>query len=189
MDKPQVTIAELTEKDLPFLFELWHNPQVMRHADEFPRLRGWSRSDGLHRAWRAYQARRDSLGKGYVQFIVLSSSGIPIGESAFFPLPEGYAFGRWTKPVCMECLLGDIKLLPAYWGQGLGTEALGRVVRRMFESTGAECLVVPPHRKNSAAQRVYEKVGFALYREMRSHRNHRLMLLDRERWRGIDPGN
>jgi hypothetical protein len=57
MSEQSVLIAELREQDLPFLFELWHTPAVMQYADEFPRLRGWSRADDLGTAWRAYRER------------------------------------------------------------------------------------------------------------------------------------
>lgn len=51
VSKQRIAVAELREEDLPFLSELWHKSQVMRYADEFPRLRGWSKSDDLQTAW------------------------------------------------------------------------------------------------------------------------------------------
>lgn len=106
---------------------------------------------------------------------------MPIGESFFAPLPEGYTFGKWKKPEDIVCLMGDIKLKPEYWGQGLGTEGMQQVVERLFGNTVCSLLMVPPHRKNPAAQRVYEKAGFELYTGMRSWRNHKVMELSREK--------
>lgn len=109
-----------------------------------------------------------------------------IGESFFMLLPEGYRFGIWEKPEDEVCLMGDIKLKPEYWGQGLGTEGMKMVVEWLFRHTDCCLLVVPPHRKNPAAQRVYEKAGFELYREMRSWRNRKVMELSRERYKRIN---
>lgn len=180
--------AESKKEDIPFLCELWHNPEVMRYADEFPRLRGWSRHDDPAVAWRMYNQRRKSLGKAYTQLILRLKDGTRIGESFFAPLAEGATFGKWQKPDGVTCLLGDIKLAPAHWGQRLGTAGMRRVVRFVFTETPAELFVVPPHRKNPAAYRVYEKVGFVLFTGMRSWRNHRVMELSRERYRRIYRG-
>lgn len=185
MVRDVVTVAELRQDDLPFLCELWRTQEVMRYADEFPRLRGWSRSDDLKTAWRSYQARRAELGRGYVQLILWLADRTPIGESFFAPLPEGYTFGRWEKPKDLLCLMGDIKLGPVWWGRGLGSEGMTVVVDWLFRNTACSWLVVPPHRKNPAAQRVYEKAGFQLYTGMRSWRNHKVMELSRGRYERI----
>ena len=185
MGAHKVIVAELREEDLPFLFGLWHTPDVMRYADELPFLRGWTKSDDPHLAWAKYQERRSALGKAYTQLILHLADGALIGESFFAPLPEGYAFGKWRKPERVVTLMGDIKLLPDCWGQGLGTEGMRRVVACLFQNTDASLLMVPPHRKNPAAERVYEKAGFQLYREMRSYHNHKVMELTRGRFEQI----
>lgn len=185
MTAPRVGVTELREEHLPFLVELWHSPEVMRYADELPTLRGWSRSDGLRTAWSHYQEKRAALGNGYTQFVLVLGDGTPIGESFFAPLPEAYTFGKWAKPAGILCLMGDIKLMPAYWGQGLGTEGMQRVVEWLFGRTGCSLLMVPPHLKNPAARRVYEKAGFELYRGMRSKWNHQVMTLSRDRYEQI----
>ncbi len=177
-----LTVADMRENDLPFLFELWHTPEVMRYADEFPSLRGWSKSDDAPSAWDTYQSLRAEQGSGYVQLILWLADGAPIGESFFAPLPEEYTFGRWRKPEGLPCLMGDVKLRPEWWGRGLGTQGMRRVVDWLFANTSCSLLMVPPHRHNPAAQRVYEKAGFELYTGMRSWRNHRVMELSRERY-------
>jgi RimJ/RimL family protein N-acetyltransferase len=105
-----------------------------------------------------------------------------VGESFFAPLPEGYTFGRWQKPAGIRCLMGDIKLLPSYWNQGFGTAGMRQVVRFAFTQTECRLSVVPPHRHNPAAERVYEKAGFRLFARMRSWRNHKIMELTRARF-------
>jgi RimJ/RimL family protein N-acetyltransferase len=188
MPRSKVTITELERDDLPFLLQLWHDPEVMRYADEFPRYRGWSRSDEPDVAWTTYQERRACHGAAYTQLILRLDDGMPIGESFLLPLPEGATFGKWQKPDGTMCLLGDIKLSPAYWGRRLGTAGMRKVVRFAFTNTLCELFVVPPHRKNPAAYRVYEKVGFMPFSGMRSWRNHKVMKLSRERYRRLYQG-
>jgi RimJ/RimL family protein N-acetyltransferase len=79
-------------------------------------------------------------------------------------------------------MMGDIKLEPMHWGQGLGTQGMRRAVEWLFRHTPCAMFVVPPHRHNPAAERVYEKAGFVRFTGMRSWRNHRIMELTRERF-------
>jgi RimJ/RimL family protein N-acetyltransferase len=185
MKKIRVIVTELQRGDLSFLIDLWHNADVMRYADEFPRLRGWSKNDDLQTAWQRYRKRRAELGSGYVQLILQLEDGTLIGESFFAPLLEGYTFGSWRKPDDVVCSMGDIKLLPIYWGQGLGTEGMRRVVEFLFANTGCQLLTVPPHRQNPAAVRVYEKTGFLPVKERRSWHGHEIMELSKTRFQKI----
>lgn len=185
MARSRVVVTEMREEDLGFLLALWHTPEVMRYADEFPSLRGWTRSDEPKSAWATYREKRAALGTGYTQLILRLGGEMPIGESFFVPLPKGYSFGRWRKPPDMACLMGDVKLMPEHWGQGLGTEGMRQVVAWLFGNTTCSLLVVPPHRKNPAAERVYEKAGFRLYTGMRSWHNHKTMELGRERYEAL----
>jgi len=175
----RTTITELGDQDLLFLLALWHIPEVNRYADELPGLRGWTKSDPADKAWIKYQQQRRELGPAYTQLIVRLLDGTPIGESFFAPLPDGWTLDQWVKPASTTCLIGDIKLLPAYWGQGLGSEALALVVRWLWEHTDCAMLVVPPHDENPAATRVYEKAGFRYADRSLFTPGHRIM----ELWR------
>lgn len=175
----RVKVGVIKRGELAFLRRLWSTPEVMRYADELPRLRGWTKSDDPDVAWREYRRQRATHGPMYTQLMVRLPGGRPIGESFFAPLPEGYTFGRWAKPRRVPTVFGDLKLMPEYWGRGLGTEAMQAVVRWVFRRTRCELFVVPPHKKNPAAQRVYEKAGFKVYTGMRSAYGHRLMELRR----------
>jgi RimJ/RimL family protein N-acetyltransferase len=176
----KIRVTEMKKQDLSFLFDLWHIPEVMRYADEFPRLRGWSKSDDINYAWGRYQEQCGKSGKEYAQLILRLGDEKPIGESFFAPLEEGASFGKWQKPDGVICVMGDIKLLPQYWGRGMGTDGMREVVRHVFSETACELFVVPPHRKNPAAYRVYEKAGFVLFTGMKSWRNHRIMEMSKD---------
>lgn len=54
----------------------------------------------------------------------------------------------------------DLFLDPALHGQGLGTEALRRVVRHLIDERGHHRITIDPSAGNAAAIRSYEKVGF-----------------------------
>ena len=185
MINQSLTVAEVRKNDLSFLLELWQKPKVMQYADEFPKLRGWSKSSNIEFAWQRYEEKRAKLGNEYTQLIIWLEHKKPIGESFFTSLDEGYAFGKWHKPNNVVCVIGDIKLDPLYWGRGLGTEGMRQVVRYVFTKTACKIFIVPPHRKNPAASRVYEKAGFVLFTGMRSWRNHKIMELTRGRFNEI----
>lgn len=175
----RILIAQLEERALPFLLDLWKIPEVMRFADELPEFRGWTKSDDARTAWAAYTRRRAELGPGYTQLILRLADGTPLGESFFAPLPEGFRLDTWKKPEGLTCSMGDIKLLPEHWSKGLGTEGMKLVVNWMFGNTECALLVVPPHFENPAAVRVYEKSGFHHTEMAESWQGHRIM----ELWR------
>lgn len=54
----------------------------------------------------------------------------------------------------------DLFIDPAFHGRGIGTEAVRRVAKHLFEVRGHHRLEIDPAADNEAAIRVYEKVGF-----------------------------
>ncbi|MHA2273003.1 MAG: hypothetical protein ACXACI_14155, partial [Candidatus Hodarchaeales archaeon] len=84
---PHVAITELQYDDFSFLQKLWHIPEVMRYADEFPSWRAWSKSEAPEVAWEKYQEKRRELGNNYLQLILRLPDGISIGESFFCAPP------------------------------------------------------------------------------------------------------
>jgi aminoglycoside 6'-N-acetyltransferase len=63
----------------------------------------------------------------------------------------------------------DLFLDPAHHGRGLGTAALGRLVRHLVEERGHHRITIDPAVANAAAIRSYEKVGFRPVGVMRSY--------------------
>jgi aminoglycoside 6'-N-acetyltransferase len=63
----------------------------------------------------------------------------------------------------------DVFLDPALHGQGLGTEAVRRLVRMLIEERGHHRITIDPATDNAAAIRSYEKVGFKRVGVMREH--------------------
>ena len=54
----------------------------------------------------------------------------------------------------------DLFLDPALHGRGIGSEAVRRVVRLLFEQRGHHRVTIDPAAANTAAIRAYEKAGF-----------------------------
>jgi aminoglycoside 6'-N-acetyltransferase len=63
----------------------------------------------------------------------------------------------------------DLFVAPALHGRGLGTEAVRRVVRHLFDERGHHRITIDPAAANAAAIRAYEKVGFRRVGVMRSY--------------------
>jgi aminoglycoside 6'-N-acetyltransferase len=63
----------------------------------------------------------------------------------------------------------DLFLDPALHDRGLGTEAVSRVVRHLFDERGHHRVTIDPAVDNVAAIRAYEKVGFRRVGVMRSY--------------------
>jgi aminoglycoside 6'-N-acetyltransferase len=63
----------------------------------------------------------------------------------------------------------DLFLDPALHGQGLGTEAVRRVVRLLIDERGHHRVTIDPGAENAPAIRSYEKVGFRPVGVMRSY--------------------
>ncbi len=62
----------------------------------------------------------------------------------------------------------DLFVDPALHGRGLGSEAVRRVVRQLFDEHGHHRITIDPAAANVAAVRAYEKVGFRPVGLMRS---------------------
>ena len=155
----RVLLSKMGREDVSFLLLLWGMPEVMRYADEFPAYRGWTKSGPAEAAWERYVSRRADLGPGYTQLILKLEDGTRIGESFFAPLPEGYTFGPWSKPAGMLSLMGDIKLLPEYWGRGYGTELKRALVDHLFRHTDCDVVQGTPNVDNVASIRMQEAAG------------------------------
>ena len=186
--KAKVLVAEMVREDLAFLHRLWANAAVMRYADEFPSFRGWSKRDDPDSAWERYLGRRAALGLRYTQLVLWLPDGTRTGESFFAPVEGDTELSEWLEPGAAGSVAGDVKLMPEYWGRGLGTEAMREVVRFAFDRVGCELFVVPPDEDNPAAIRVYEKAGFVHTAKSSPWSGHLLMTLTRERYSELYKG-
>jgi aminoglycoside 6'-N-acetyltransferase len=73
----------------------------------------------------------------------------------------------------------DLFLDPVLHGQGLGTEAVRRVVRLLIDERGHHRVTIDPGTENAAAIRCYEKVGFKPVGVMRRYERR----MNSDQWR------
>ncbi|MGD1880425.1 MAG: GNAT family N-acetyltransferase [Kiloniellaceae bacterium] len=97
--------------------------------------------------WIAGHATMRENGTEYSFAVTLKENGAVIGGASL----------RRSEPGNLE--LGYV-LTPAYWGQGLATEAAQALVVYGFEKLGAEALNSGHFADNPASGRVLEKAGF-----------------------------
>ena len=81
-------------------------------------------------------------------------------------------FGEEEEPKYRHAAI-DIFLDPSWHGRGIGTEAVRRVARLLFDERGHHRITIDPAADNVAAIRAYEKVGFKAVGVMREYeRDH-----------------
>jgi hypothetical protein len=177
-----IHVTEMMAADIPFLLDLWSRDEVMRHTDEFPHPRGWTRKDDVETAWAEYRHRRKNMGHDYCQLILRLGNRTPVGESLRFPLDIRFSFGDWRKPPELRTTMTDIKLLPEHASDGLGKALMVLVAEHAFTRTSCQLLVVPPHKKDTASVSWYEGTGFTRPRPLSVHRDHFIMELPKVRF-------
>ncbi|MFH1372599.1 MAG: GNAT family protein [bacterium] len=128
-------------EDVDLLFNLWTDPQVMADVG-FPegltitreevkcQVAGWNSSPDNDRLVAA-----------------LKESGQLIGEC------------KLGKPDTDGTCETDVKLLPRFWGRGLGTEIKQGLVDYLFTHTDCTAVRATPNRNNIASQKMQEAVG------------------------------
>ena len=101
--------------------------------------------EGLAAEWIASHAERHRTGESYT-FCITHLSKLIGAVGLDRTHPGSYEIGYWIGP--------------PWWGQGLASEAAGRVVRFAFEDLGVEQLTSGHFADNPASGRVLEKCGF-----------------------------
>ena len=97
---------------------------------------------------------------------------------------------NWAIQGALKTLYLDLCLLMGPLERsGLGSAAMPMVVAWVFQHTDVDIVVVPPHRRNPAAGRVYEKAGFQWTYPSFSYRGHRVMTVSREQFEQMKGGS
>jgi aminoglycoside 6'-N-acetyltransferase len=138
-DPPPILLRPLTKGDEAELLRIRQTPDVMRWWDEPEEDFPWDEPDSTRLTIEV-----DGRIAGLVQY--------------------------WeeTEPKYRHATI-DLFLEPALHGRGLGSEALRRVVRHLFDERGHHRVTIDPATENGAAIRAYEKVGFKPVGVMRQH--------------------
>lgn len=157
MKTRRVFLHPVNHRHLRFLLRLWNDPEVMRYAGS---AKDWDEVQ-MRRWYDGYRERVAKRGNTERHFIHRLRNGTLVGESGLGALPRGWSCRNYEAPRGRLALMTDVKLAPAFWNRGYGTEAMKAVVEYVFRETRADLLVVPPDRRNVPAIRVYEKAGFS----------------------------
>jgi ribosomal-protein-alanine N-acetyltransferase len=151
---PRVRLRPYTLEDVDDLYRLWTDPEVRRYL--------WD--DVLISREQAASVVRASIAcfetRGFGQWVVLPRSGERLIGFCGFRL-----FGD-PPDEQIELLYG---VAPAYWGQGLATEAARAALRFGFEECGFDRVYAGADPPNAASFRVMEKLGMSFSR--RTHIN------------------
>ncbi len=143
-DRPILTTARLTFRpftlgDLPLLEELHRDPDVGRYMGGV-----WEHAQV---ARRLAQFVEEHAARGHSKWCVHTAEGVFVGRAGVSLWPPtgelelGYAFR------------------PAFWGQGLATEAARAVAEWAFANLGVDHLIAFTDPQNFGSQRVLERIG------------------------------
>lgn len=131
---------------------------TLRHAErsDIPRLAEIRREPAVHRHWRG--------GDDMVKAVEEDFAEIDDGVTAYVIELDGRVVGwiQWAaeeEPDYRHASI-DIYVDAAVHGRGVGTDAVRRLARHIFEDHGHHRITIDPAADNEAAVRCYSKVGF-----------------------------
>ena len=143
IETPRLYIRRMIREDLPWLFQLHSNPEVMRYI----RIPDQSQEETAEKIEAIFQHPNWSQGHGLYP-IHFKSTGEVIGWTLLNSFPEtnlpetGY------------------RLFPAWWGMGIATETTLAFVEYLHQQLHLPLIGACTHQENIASQRVLEKCGF-----------------------------
>src|SRR2546430_17290395 len=143
LETDRLLVREYVEDDAEAFFKLNSDPEVLRFVPD-KALRDIDQARQILIDHPMADYRKYGFGRGAC---ILKSTGEQIGFAGLKYLEE----------------LGDVdvayRLLPAYWGQGLATEAALASVRYGFADLGLKQIIGLVMPENIASLRVLEKIG------------------------------
>jgi RimJ/RimL family protein N-acetyltransferase len=142
----RMKVRPLHDADLPELFRLMSDPEVMRYVTTPYKDENQVRERMA--LWEQYAQQRPGLGTFAVE---------TRDEGVFC----GFCVARQVdyNPESDEFEIGYI-LAPAYWGKGLASELAQQLCKYCFQRSCADRLVAFTDPDNAASQRVLTKTGF-----------------------------
>jgi len=134
------------KSDFIFLKSLWEDGKVMEYVG-FPK--GLKQPDKKIYNWITNWSSEDKL-----RLIIKDKeTGQSIGETGY-KIDNNYPFSK-SKVAAI-----DVKIIPEYWGKGIGTEVVKRITKHIFSKTDINIIQVTPNVNNKAAIHLYSKLGF-----------------------------
>lgn len=150
---PRLRVRPITAQDATDYFALNRDPKVMLSYG-IPRHQSLAQTQSLIR-WMQAEFKKHHFIRWGVED---KATGKLIGDVGFWRFTETRARGE----------IGA-KLLPAYWGSGYMTEAMGAVIRYAFKSMNLQSIECHIELENVGSIRMTEKLGFQRIGVIPSH--------------------
>ncbi len=136
-----IRLAMPTDADIDFLHRIWTDPEVMRFV-------GYPRGLPTNRTKIERQLQQPKTSEyDRVLLVQLLETGAIVGECKL---------GSTNSDGLAET---DVKLLPAYWGNGYGREIKQALVDYLFIHSQCRGVRATPNKENAASIRMQETVG------------------------------
>lgn len=144
MESDRLGFSRWTEEDLPLAEALWGCDDVARYIS----AAGHFTPEEIAARWTLERQNQAEYGYSYWP-LFLRDGGAFIGCCGLRPHDA-------EKGI----LEAGVHLLPAYWRQGYGSEAMQRALRAAFEDFGAADVFTGHNPKNVASRQLMAKLGF-----------------------------
>ena len=150
LETDRLVLRQYVEEDAAAFFELNSDPRVLRFVPD-AQLLDVEQARQILAAHPIADYRKHGFGRGAC---ILKSTGQQIGFAGLKYLEE------------LEEVDVAYRLLPAFWGQGLATEAALASVRYGFDELGLKRIIGLAMPENVASIRVLEKAGLHYAKEV-----------------------
>lgn len=162
LETARLELRSFTPEDAERLFELDHDPQVMRFIGPYGLDSVEAYRERIESVYVPYAARADGLG---LWAAWEKASGQFVGWCCLRPAAD-YRFAVEAGFRANDAELG-YRLRPSAWGQGFATEVSRALIRDVIERGFAGDVVASALAANRASTRVMEKCSLRLDREFR----------------------
>lgn len=149
LETKRLTLMRQTIEDVPFLIDLWSDPEVTRYVGG-PREREW-----LKEAFE--DTARNPFAEKYDLWVVVEKeSGKPVGHCG---LIDKEVEGRAEFDLCYF-------FAKSVWGRGYATEIGNELVNHARREFGLKRIIAMIDPANLGSRRVAEKLGLNIEREI-----------------------
>lgn len=154
LETQRLVLRDLIETDAERLYDLDHDPQVMRYIGPFGLDSVEASRQRIVTVYAAYAVRNDGLG---LWGAVEKSTGSLLGWICLRPANDD----RFAKEANFPEDAAELgyRLFPSAWGRGFATEASKALIRDVFSRQAVPIVVATALEANGASIRVMEKCG------------------------------
>lgn len=157
----RISIRLLEEKDIAVMAKWLSDPRVLEYYE------GRDNPHDEQLVESHFLNRQDETGRCIVEY-----EGKAIGYIQFYPVlaeeREIYGYGSQEKIFGTDQFIGE----PDYWNKGIGTDLMGLIKHYLFDSLGADRIVMDPQAENKRAIACYEKCGYRKIKLIEKHEMH-----------------